>query len=258
MSSNSNNKLRKTIRKILNERIGDGAYSLGGERAKFSTDLFDELFGFKAVKGWMGMIPASVTETWGGILATIWLTGGFEKLSDFFGEGVSNDLFALLYAKFFEDVISPQTRRLARDYFPNVHMLLQQSVEGDPQAIREQGDIPEFKSALQRDLDSLVITLRSLGEGSFSQQMDKLIEFLKSDIPAGTLSELERKTLLSEEDQNIIQRKYNENILPMFIEELMDNWEEDLKNLVIDFPAARNDVDTMFESAIRQIGEQQQ
>jgi hypothetical protein len=38
----------------------------------------------------------------------------------------------------------------------------------------------------------------------------------------------------------------------------MDNWEEDLKNLVIDFPAARNDVDTMFESAIRQIGEQQQ
>jgi hypothetical protein len=88
--------------------------------------------------------------------------------------------------------------------------------------------------------------------------MDKLIEFLKSDIPAGTLSELERKTLPSEEDQNIIQRKYNENILPVFIEELMDNWEEDLKNLVIDFPAARNDVDTMFESAIRQIGEQQQ
>jgi hypothetical protein len=259
VSSNSNNQLRKTIRKILNERIGDGAYTLGGERQRFSTDLFDDLFGFKAVKGFMGMIPASVTETWGGILATIWITGGFDKLSDFFGEGVSNDLFAVLFAKFFDEIISPQINRISvQDYFPNVYALFQQPVVGDAAVIREQGDIPEFKLALQRDLDSLVIRLRSLGQGTLSQQMDKLIEFLNSDVPAGVFSELEQQTALSREDQNIIQRKYNENIVPVFIEELMDNWEEDLKNLVVDFPATRNDVSTMFESAIRQIGEQQQ
>ena len=150
-------------------------------------DLFDDLFGFKAVKGFMGMIPASVTETWGGILATIWITGGFDKLSDFFGEGVSNDLFAVLFAKFFDEIISPQINRISvQDYFPNVYALFQQPVVGDAAVIREQGDIPEFKLALQRDLDSLVVRLRSLGQGTLSQQMDKLISsgsLLKATIP---------------------------------------------------------------------------
>jgi len=253
-----NSELRILIRHILNETIaGQGGVSMAIPATHWGS-MFDDIFGRDAVRAWGGIIPRSFIKGLGGWSGTIFIimaSGGWAKLSEYLGEDLTESLFVIAFSKYFNELVEWINPDLSPDhYFPRVQELLTQAVGEEEEKILEQGNVPRFRSALQHDLDSLVVRINDLKVGTLTEQMNKLIEFIGSDMPIDEFVKILEDTDPSSPDPGIIQKTYNERILKWMIDDAMNDWETATLELVKSFPGMGSDVSNMFNAARASVG----